>query len=170
MVILLNEDNIYKSFVCLVNLIFQNYLGKYLLKDNFCVSNFELFFCQALKTFCPKAEEHLRKFEINPSLFLDEWFESLFCKVIKYDLLIKLWDLFILKGDFIVLQAAIAIIILQQENILNLTINEILGLFNKIVDKNNIFLIMKKINIEEDFNNWKINCQLIKKRQLFFNE
>ena len=95
---------------------------------------------------------------------------NLFCKVIKYDLLIKLWDLFILKGDFIVLQAAIAIIILQQENILNLTINEILGLFNKIVDKNNIFLIMKKINIEEEFNNWKINCQLIKKRQLFFNE
>ena len=36
-VILLNEDNIYKSFVCLVNLIFQNYLGKFLLNDNFCV-------------------------------------------------------------------------------------------------------------------------------------
>ena len=167
---LLNGENCYNTFCNLVNLIFQNYLGKFYLKDNFYISNFELFLSKILKKFCPKGEEHLKKFEIIPYLFYNDWFESLFSKILNYELVIKLWDLFLLKGEFILYQSAVAFIILEEENILYLTINEILDLFqnityNKKID--NIFGTMKKINIEEDYNLFKINYELVKKKNKY---
>ena len=170
MIFLLNGENCYNSFCNLVNLIFQNYLGKFYLKDNFYISNFELFLSKILKKFCPKGEEHLEKFEIIPYLFYSDWFESLFSKILNYELIIKLWDLFLLKGEFILYQSAVAFIILEEENILYLTINEILDLFQKITYNNkidNIFGIMKKINIEEDYNLFKISYELIKKKNKY---
>ena len=171
MMFLLNGENCYNSFLNLVNFIFQNYLGKFFLKDYFFISNYENFFVKYLIKFSPKAEEHLRKFEINPTLYLNEWFESLFCNVLNYNVVLRIWDLFLLKGEFFVFQTAISIIILQEENILNLTISEILNLFNKNNkdDKiyNNIFGVIKKINIEEDYYSWKINYQLVKKKDKF---
>ena len=170
MIFLLNGENCYNSFCNLVNLIFQNFLGKFYLKDNYYISNFELFLSNILRKFCPKGEEHLEKFEIIPYLFYSDWFESLFSKILNYELIIKLWDLFLLKGEFILYQSAVAFIILQEENILYLTINEILDLFqnityNKKID--NIFGTMKKINIEEDYNLFKISYELIKKKNKY---
>ena len=170
MMFLLNGDNCYNSFVNLINFIFTNYIGKFILKDNFFISNFEIFFIQILKKYCPKVEKHFTNFEIIPSLYLCEWFESLFCKVLNYDIVIRIWDLFLLKGEYIIFQTAIAIIILQEENLLNLTINEIFGLFETIIKSNkinNIFSEMKKINIEEDYYAWKISYQLAKKKPNF---
>ena len=170
MIFLLNGENCYNTFCNLVNLIFQNYLGKFYLKDNFYISNFENFLSNILKKFCPKGEEHLKKFEIIPYLFYNDWFESLFSKILNYELVIKLWDLFLLKGEFILYQAAVAFIILQEDNILYLTINEIFDLFQKINYNTkiyNIFVIMKKINIEEDYNLFKINYELVKKKNKY---
>ena len=170
MMFLLNGENCYNCFVNLINFIFTNYIGKFILKDKFFISNFEIFFIQTLKKYCPKVENHFTNFEITPSLYLCDWFENLFCKVLNYDIVIRIWDLFLLKGEYIIFQTAIAIIILQEENLLNLTINEIFGLFETIIKSNkinNIFSEMKKINIEEDYYAWKISYQLAKKKPNF---
>ena len=170
MMFLLNGENCYNSFVNLINFIFTNYIGKFILKDKFFISNFETFFIQNLKKYCPKVEKHFNNFEITPSLYLCEWCESLFCKVLNYDIIIRIWDLFLLKGEYIIFQTAIAIIILQEENLLNLTINEIFELFETTIKSNkinNIFSEIKKINIKEDYYAWKISYQLVKKKSNF---
>ena len=172
MIFLLNGEDYYNSFINLVNMIFPSFLLNFYLRDEEFIKNYETFFNQLLSANLPKIESHFSKFEITSSLYFVKWFESLFVKVFKYETLLRIWDKFLLKGECVLFQVAIAIIKVQEKDIINLPISEILKRLKKFDETKytteELFKVIDSFDIESKFIQWKNENELAKEKGLLF--
>lgn len=172
MIFLLNGEDYYNSFINLVNMILPSFLLNFFLRDEEFIKNYETFFNQLLRTNLPKIESHFSKFEITSSLYFVKWFESLFVKVFKYETLLRIWDKFFLKGECVLFQVAIAIIKVQEKDIINLPISEILKRLKKFDETKysteELFKAIDSFDIESKFIQWKNENELAKEKGLLF--
>ena len=124
-----------KSFKCIMNLICSRNIYKFYIGDTNTINRYLDFFTKLLEKYAKNVYEHLNKLEIKPELYLIPWFEKLFIQSLDYDILLHVFDLYIINGEYILFQTAITIIKLLEEDILNLTISEIFKLLKRLPKK-----------------------------------
>ena len=124
-----------KSFKCIMNLICSRNIYKFYIGDTDTINRYLDFFTKLLEKYAKNVYEHLNKLEIKPELYLIPWFEKLFIQSLDYDILLHVFDLYIINGEYILFQTAITIIKLLEEDILNLTISEIFKLLKRLPKK-----------------------------------
>ena len=118
-----------------------------------------------------KVYEHLKKLEINSDLYLIPWFEKFFTHTLDFNILLHIFDLYLVNGEYILFQTAITIIKLVEEDLYNLTISEVFKML-KILPKKytelDFFEKFKTYNcIRDDYIAWnKTNILSLQQKEI----
>ena len=172
--ILVCEDE-FISFRNIFNLICSNNTLQYYLKNENYISIRVQFFDVLLKSEIPKVREHFKNLDISTELFLVSWFENIFSFTFDFNLLKRIYDVYILNGEYILFLVGLTVIKIQENDLLSLTIGEVFKNLNKLPSKykEDLFLeIMNSNNIYKQFEKWKtdneVGNQKIKLLELIF--
>lgn len=63
-----------------------------------------------MKKHCPKIYEHFRRLEIFPSMYAPQWFITVFSVNFKFDVLVRVFDVFLLEGDVAIYRIALSLL------------------------------------------------------------
>lgn len=96
----------------------------------------------------------------------------MFCSSFDLKLLYRIIDLYLIDGEYILYQTGITILSIQEDDLLDLTINEILNLVKRLPDKYELKTFLKKMKdydgVKNEYIQWKNENELgIQKLQLF---
>ena len=151
-----------------MNLICSRNIIKFYIGDTDTINRYLNFFTKLLEKYAKEVSEHLNKLEIKPELYLIPWFEKLFTQSLDYDILLHVFDLYIVNGEYILFQTAITIIKLLEEDLLNLTISEVFKLLKRLPKKYTDLEFFEKFKnyncISDEFIRW--NKQYLLKEQI----
>ena len=155
---LLTGYNEIKSFKLIMNLVCSTNLIKFYIGDKKIINRYLDFFNKLLEKYAKEVFMHLKKLEIKSELFLIPWFENLFIQSLNYEILLHVFDLYIVNGEYILFQTAITLIKLLEEDLLNVTISEAFKLLKRLPKKYTdlqFFEKFKKYNcIYDEFVQW----------------
>ena len=93
---------------------------------------------------------------LNSSLFFVfySWTKNLFLKVFSYNISLIIFDNFIIKGKIFIFQVALAILIINQKELINYDINKLLMFLKKAqfnIDENLLFEQIDKLDIRKEY-------------------
>jgi hypothetical protein len=133
--LLLQMDK-FSSFVCFMNIILSpNILPFYRLDENNIKKRLDLF-NEIFKTNLPKLYSHFKENEVFPEHYLLEWFMTLFTRNLNIELALRIWDIYMIEGIFVIYKTAIVIFNSDEKKLLNMDFGDIMD-FLKNLDKNN---------------------------------
>ena len=168
LIIFKKEEN---TFCNVVNLICSNSLKFFIANENE-INNYCSFFDLLLGKYLNKIEKHFSKLEITPQLYIVPWFEELFTRTLNIKLLSHIFDLFLIDGEIVLFQTSLAIIGYLQEELLNLTINEVFKTLQRFPENATEIDLIKKINfyscIRKEFFDWKLKSELASQKSDLF--
>ena len=151
-IFLLNSENYFQALVNMINFIIDSPGIKFIQKNEDFIKIRVSFFQDLLSRHFPRLNKHLIKLEITPELYFNKWISSFFIKTFTYDVLLKLWDNYIVKGEVFLFEIALTILKIQENNLLGLTYGNILSNLRKIN--------FKTKKEEEKFFNMLYKCDL----------
>ena len=171
-VFLMVEENEYNVFCNVYNLICNSYILKFYISDEDFIKKNTDFFSSLVKKYLPKIHEHFTNLEISHELYFIPWVTEIFSSSLSYKLLLRVLDLYLINGEYVIFQIGLCILSVQEDDLLDLTISEIFKLLKKLSSsyKEDYFLEKMKsyFSIKEDYNKWKNENDLgIQKLQLF---
>ena len=159
------------TFCNIVNLICSNILSIFVGDDNE-IKIYSAFFNNLLETYLPKIYNQFKKLEITPELYMIPWFEELFTKTLNINILYHIFDLFLLNGEYILFQTSLAIIKSMEDELQNLTINEIFKALQKFSENISETYFMYTLNnfpnIKKEVSKWKSQNYLAKQKSNLF--
>ena len=145
-------------FIYITSLICSPNTLKFFIPDKDTIQKNVDFFNSLLKIYSNKVYEHLNKLEINPELYLISWLEKLFTQSLDYNILLHLFDLYLLNGEYILFQAALTITKLLEEDLVELTISEIFKMLKILPKKYTVLDFLEKFKtyncIRDEYINW----------------
>ena len=160
----------YPSFYNIFNLICSTNLLQYYKKNENYIDIRVKFFDELLKDRIPKVSQHFENLDISSELFLVSWFGNIFSFTLEYKLLRKIFDLYLLHGEYILFQVGLTIIKIQEDELLNCTISDVFRVLGRLPDeyKENIFFEKMYLNdIYSEYETWKTNRDLEKQKNKF---
>ena len=171
-VFLMVDENEYNAFCNVYNLICNSDIIKFYIGDEDYINKNVALFSDLVKKYLPKIHEHFTNLEIEHELYFIPWITEIFSSSMSYKLLLRVLDLYLVNGEYILFQVGLSILSLQEDDLLDLAISEIFKLLNRLSSKykEDVFLgKMKSYDcIKEEFNKWKNENELaIQKLQLF---
>jgi hypothetical protein len=160
------------SFKCISNIICSTNTIKYFINDKETISKNVEFYKKLLKIYANKVYEHLNQLEIYPELYFIPWMEKLFTQTLEFNILLHVFDLYIINGEYIMFQTAITIIKLFEEDLLNLTISEAFKILKRLPKKYTEIEFFEKFKtfngIKEEFATWnKNNLLSLQQREIY---
>ena len=151
------------TFCNVINLICSNILQIFIGNDEE-IKVYSSFFNSLLEKYSPKIANQFKKLEITPELYMIPWFEDLFTKTFNLNLLYRIFDLFLLNGEYILFSVGLSIIKALEDEFLNLTINEIFKALQRFNESFSEFEFMELVNsfsnIKYDVSEWKSDNSL----------
>jgi hypothetical protein len=148
------EEN---AFICLYNIICSNNLISQLyLYEKINLKNLEIFFEKAISEHLPKLKQHLTKLGINCTMYLYDWIEGIFSQVLNPQISSIIFELYLIYGDYILIQTSITILKLLEGYLINLTIDDIFILLKRPIEESFVcfFDVFKNYSfIKEKFSN-----------------
>ena len=164
------EDEV-STFCNIVNVICSNSL-KIFIGDEYEIRNYCSFFNLLLRKYLDKIEKHFSKLEISPALYLVPWFEELFTTTLNIKLLSQIFDLYLINGEIVLFQTSLAIIESLEEELLNLTINEIFKALQRFTENASEADLIRKIKyyscIKKEYFDWKLQDELAAQKSDLF--
>ena len=124
------------TFICICNLICSNITlaNLYLWKKKY-IKIHEIF-NEKFEEFLPKLSNHMEKLGISSQLYLFDWIESLFTRILNIRIASIIIDLYLIFGEYVLIQTSITILKLMEEELINMNIEEILyELKDNLLDK-----------------------------------
>ncbi|KAL8272636.1 hypothetical protein Esti_003424 [Eimeria stiedai] len=100
----------YSAFVCFANLMLRRSLHAFYTFDMPAVEVYFRSFDALLEERHPLLLQHLQDLGIQTDVFLVDWMYTIFTRCLPFELLGRVWDLFIIKGDVVLLQTSLAIV------------------------------------------------------------
>jgi len=85
---------------------------------------------QVLKDNEPNVYKHLSKNSVHPHLYLFNWFQTLYVKVLPLDIASRIWDCFLVDGTLYIVKVAIAIVAIFKRRILSSNFEEAIQLLS----------------------------------------
>ena len=139
------------AYICICNLICSNKIlsDLYLLKKNY--TKISQIFTEKFKEYLPKLYTHFEKLGINYHLYFTDWIETLFTNILDVKVASNIIDLYLIFGEYVLIQSSITILKFLEDDLINMNIEEILKELN-----NNHF----DINIYQFWNAIKISVEL----------
>ena len=118
------------TYIYITNLICSNstLFNLYLWKKKY-IKIHEIF-NEEFEEFLPKLFNHMDKLGISSQLFLFDWLESLFCRILSNKVASMVIDLFLIFGEHVLIQTSITILKLMEEELINMSTEEILKELN----------------------------------------
>ena len=164
------EDEI-NTFCNVVNVICSNSL-KIFIGDEIEIKNYCSFFNNLLGKYLVKIEKHFSKLEISPQLYIVPWFEELFTRTLNIKLLSHIFDLYLINGEIVLFQISLAIIKSLEEELLNLTINEIFKALQRFPENASEADLIRKVDyyscIKKEYFDWKLQGELATQKSDLF--
>ena len=117
-------------------------------------------FNEIFKLNLPKVYLHFQENEVFPEHYLLEWFMTLFTRNLNIELALRIWDIYMIEGIYVLYKTAIVIFSLDEKKILNMDFAEIMN-FLKNLDKNNY----DEDKFVEELNKVKLNDKIMNKIQ-----
>jgi hypothetical protein len=71
-----------------------------------------------MKKHIPKVYDHFKKNSFHPSMYALQWFITIFAVNFKFDVLVRIYDVFLLEGEKVLYRLALAILKLSEEKLL----------------------------------------------------
>ena len=171
-VFLMVDENEYNAFCNIYNLICNTDIIKFYIGDeDYIKKNVDLF-STLVKKHLPKIHEHFNNLEIAHELYFIPWICEIFSSSMSYKLLLRVLDLFLINGEYILFQIGLSILAIQEDDLLDLAISEIFKLLKKLSSKYKEDIFLEKMksfySVKEDYNRWKNENELGgQKLQLF---
>ena len=135
----------YDSFCDIYNLICNSDIIKFYTDDKAFIKKSLDFFNSLVEKNLPKIYNHFKNLEISHDLFFIPWITELFSESFDFKLFLRIIDLYLIDGEYILYQAGLTILAIQEDDLLDLTINEILNLVKRLPDKYDINIFLKKM-------------------------
>ncbi|KAG9342904.1 hypothetical protein JZ751_015120 [Albula glossodonta] len=85
----------------------------------------EIFFA-LLRRVCPMAYRHLKKFKIDPILYMTEWFMCIFSRTLPWSCVLRVWDMFFCEGVKVVFRVGLVLLKQMLGSVNALTVTEAL--------------------------------------------
>ena len=156
-----------ETFIIVANLIFSNCLisNIYFWKNEPYIHATEKFFNEKFEEFMPNLYAHFKKLGITSDLYLYDWFESLFTQFFNFKLSGIIIDLYLINGEYILIQTALTILKLYEDELLNSPIIDIFKILKKspnaldFVKFNTAFQAFG--NLKQKFNEAKFNHEVL---------
>ena len=153
-IIYLNTDNNFDAFRILCNFIIPSYLFNFIQNDISSIKNYYEFFEKLMQKYTPLLFNYIKG--LNSSLFFVfySWTKNLFLKVFSYNISLIIFDNFIIKGKIFIFQVALAILIINQKELINYDINKLLMFLKKAqfnIDENLLFEQIDKLDIRKEY-------------------
>ena len=166
------------AFSNIVNFLFNNNSIKLLIgneKFRKDMTNKNIYFFKNLiKSKIPNVDEHLSHLEIIPELYFIPWMDELYIKVLNINILLQVFDLYLLNGEYILFQTGVAILKILEDEITNMTISQVLNLLKRLPDKykkERFFEVFYNLNgIKSDYVEWNRQNELMRHKNILLNE
>ncbi|XP_071387199.1 TBC1 domain family member 10B [Centroberyx affinis] len=127
-----------QAFWCLVQICEKYLPGYYSAGLEAIQLDGEIFFSLLRRT-CPMAYRHLKKFKIDPILYMTEWFMCVFSRTLPWSCVLRVWDMFFCEGVKIVFR--VGLVLLKQ----------MLGSVDKLRELQGMYETMERLrNISPD--------------------
>ncbi|XP_029015261.1 TBC1 domain family member 10A-like [Betta splendens] len=127
-----------QAFWCLVQICEKYLPGYYSAGLEAIQLDGEIFFSLLRRT-CPMAYRHLKKFKIDPILYMTEWFMCIFSRTLPWACVLRVWDMFFCEGVKIVFR--VGLVLLKQ----------VLGSVDKLRELQGMYETMEQLkNISPD--------------------
>ncbi|XP_063791553.1 TBC1 domain family member 10B [Pseudophryne corroboree] len=98
-----------QAFWCLVQICDKYLPGYYSAGLEAIQLDGEIFFA-LLRRVCPMAYRHLKKFKIDPILYMTEWFMCVFSRTLPWASVLRVWDMFFCEGVKIVFRVGLVLL------------------------------------------------------------
>ncbi|KAK7938281.1 hypothetical protein WMY93_001607 [Mugilogobius chulae] len=98
-----------QAFWCLVQICEKYLPGYYSAGLEAIQLDGEIFF-SLLRRSCPMAYRHLKKFKIDPILYMTEWFMCIFSRTLPWASVLRVWDMFFCEGVKIVFRVGLVLL------------------------------------------------------------
>uniref|UniRef100_A0AAR2J1M4 Rab-GAP TBC domain-containing protein n=1 Tax=Pygocentrus nattereri TaxID=42514 RepID=A0AAR2J1M4_PYGNA len=98
-----------QAFWCLVQICEKYLPGYYSAGLEAIQLDGEIFF-SLLRRACPMAYRHLKKFKIDPILYMTEWFMCIFSRTLPWTCVLRVWDMFFCEGVKIVFRVGLVLL------------------------------------------------------------
>ena len=169
---LIVEEHEFNAFCNIYNLICNNDIIKFYINDETYIIKSIDFFSNMIKTNLPRIHRHFKNLGISYDLFFISWITELFSSSLDLKLWLRIIDLYLIDGEYILYQAGLTILSIQEDDLLDLTINDILKLIKKLPCKHEIKNFLKKMknyeNVMDEYIKWKNEDEIgTQKLQLF---
>ena len=86
---------------------------------------------QLLNEIHPKLAKHFETEMILPSMYLTEWFVTLYTRSFPFSLVVRVWDIFLHEGWKIIYRIALALLKIGKKELLSLDMEGIMGFFRR---------------------------------------
>ena len=171
-VFLMVDENEYNAFCNVYNLICNSDIIKFYIGDENYLNKNIVLFSELVKKYLPKIHQHFTNLEIEHELYFIPWMTEIYSSSMSYKLLLRVLDLYLINGEYILFQIGLSILAVQEDDLLDLAISEIFKILKKLSSKQKEELFLKKMKsfdcIKEEFNQWKNEDELgAQKLQLF---
>ena len=175
---LIVEENEEITFSNIVNFLFNNNFMKLLigneqLRKDMTNKNI-YFFKNLIKSKIPNIEEHLSQLEIIPELYFIPWMDELYIKTLNINILLQIFDLYLLNGEYILFQTGLAILKLLEDDITNMTISQVLKSLKRLPDKykkERFFEVFYNLNgVKSDFVEWNRQNELMRHKNIILSD
>ena len=145
-VFLIVEGEEYNAFCDIYNLICNNDVNKFYIEEESYIIKSLDFFNNLFKKNLPRIYKHFKNLEISHDLFFIPWITELFSSTLELKLLLRIIDLYLIEGEYILYQVGLTILAVQEDDLLDLTISEILDMLKKLPSKHKTINFLKKMN------------------------
>ncbi|CAI9595596.1 unnamed protein product [Staurois parvus] len=98
-----------QAFWCLVQICDKYLPGYYSAGLEAIQLDGEIFFA-LLRRVCPMAYRHLKKFKIDPILYMTEWFMCIFSRTLPWSSVLRVWDMFFCEGVKIIFRVGLVLL------------------------------------------------------------
>ncbi|XP_041942292.1 TBC1 domain family member 10B-like [Alosa sapidissima] len=98
-----------QAFWCLVQICERYLPGYYSAGLEAIQLDGEIFF-SLLRRVCPMAYRHLKKFKIDPILYMTEWFMCVFSRTLPWSCVLRVWDMFFCEGVKVVFRVGLVLL------------------------------------------------------------
>ena len=156
-IFLLNSENYFQALVNMVNFVLDSPGIKFIQKNEEFIKIRTSFFKNLLNKYYPRLNKHLTKLELTPELYFNKWISYFFIKVFPYDVLLKLWDNYIVKGEVFLFEIALTILKMQENDCLGLAskgkiLNNLRTIpFKMKYNEENFFKILYKMDLSDEY-------------------
>ena len=172
-IIYLNSDNNYDAFRLFCNLIIPSCLFNFIQKDISTIKNYYEFFEQLMRKYTPLLYNYIQSQNFSFYKIFYKWTKNLFLEVFPYNINLTIFDNFIIRGKIFIFQVALAILIINQKELIKydiIKLNRFLKKSEFNIDEYTLFEQIDKLDIRKEYEEFFDIYELGKEKIELFQE